>query len=198
MLIKMPPATCHCLTLCSSLFQLGYYKHPSHVSVHPSLHHLWSVSEYFPQEGAGHIRNLLSERLIIQTELRNIENWGNDFIFVEKACYCCLFEVGQRFLSSHVSLGLASVSFPLNVTGRTGPPVKLMCVSDTFTHSGVRVQSVASRTFALEAAEGVDALSSLAQTRQLLALVDVCQRQRVDKVTFLCLRTCVSGVCGRI
>lgn len=66
-----------------------------------------------------------------------------------------------------------------------------MCVPDTFTHSGVRVQSVASRTFALEAAEGVDALSSLAQTRQLLALVDVCQRQRMDEVTFLCLRACV-------
>lgn len=77
--------------------------------------------------------------------------------------------------------------------------MKLMCVSvtDTFTHSGVRVQSVASRTFALEAAKGVDALSSLAQTRQLLALIDVCQRQRVDEVTFLCLRACVcvSAVC---
>lgn len=55
-----------------------------------------------------------------------------------------------------------------------------MCVSDTFTHSGVRVQGVASRTFALEAAEGVDAPSSLAQTRQLLALVDVCRRQKGD------------------
>lgn len=73
-----------------------------------------------------------------------------------------------------------------------------MCVPDTFTHSGVRVQSVASGTFTLEAAEGVDALSSLAQTRQLLALVDVCQRHRVDEVTFLCLSVCVSGAYGRI
>lgn len=64
------------------------------------------------------------------------------------------------------------------------------CAPDTFTHSGVRVQSVASRTFALEAAEGVDALPSLAQARQLLALVDVC-RQRVDMFTSLGLHTCV-------
>lgn len=74
-----------------------------------------------------------------------------------------------------------------------------MCVfvPDTFTHSGVRVQSVASRTFALEAAKGVDALSSLAQTWQLLAFVDVC-RQRVDMFTFLCLRVCAGGACTSI
>lgn len=66
-----------------------------------------------------------------------------------------------------------------------------MCVPHTFTHSGVRVQSIASGTFALEAAEGVDAVSSLAQARQLLALVDVCQRQRGDMAMFLWLCVCV-------
>lgn len=68
-----------------------------------------------------------------------------------------------------------------------------MCVSDTFTHSGVRVQSVASRTFALEAAKGVDAPSSLAQTRQLLALVDVCQRQKVD--VYVSEPACMLAMC---
>lgn len=142
MLIKMPPATCHCLTLCSSLFQLGYYKHPSHVSVHPSLHHLWSVSggiSVLPSGGGWPhqkpaLQSVSSSRLSLETE-----NWGNDFIFVEKACYCCLFEVRQRFLSSHVSLGLASVSFPLNVTRRTRPPVKLVCVSLIPSHTLVSV-----------------------------------------------------------
>lgn len=48
-----------------------------------------------------------------------------------------------------------------------------MCESNTFTDSGLRVESVASWTFTLEAAKSVDALSSLAQAWQLLALIDV-------------------------
>lgn len=53
-----------------------------------------------------------------------------------------------------------------------------MCESNTFTDSGFCVEGVASWTFTLEAAKGVDALSSLAQARQLLALIDVCQREK--------------------
>lgn len=53
-----------------------------------------------------------------------------------------------------------------------------LCVSNTFTDSGIYVESVASWTFTLEAAKGVDALSSLAQAWQLLALIDVCQREK--------------------
>lgn len=48
-----------------------------------------------------------------------------------------------------------------------------MCESNTFTDSGLCVESVASWTFTLEAAKCVDALSSLAQAWQLLALIDV-------------------------
>ena len=44
----------------------------------------------------------------------------------------------------------------------------------TFTDAGLFVEVVARRTLALEAAEGVDAVPSLAQARQLLALIDVC------------------------
>ena len=50
--------------------------------------------------------------------------------------------------------------------------------SYTFADSGFCVEDVASWTFTLEAAEGVDALSSLAQAWQLLALIDVCQREK--------------------
>lgn len=46
---------------------------------------------------------------------------------------------------------------------------------DIFTDSGIWVEGVASWTFTLEAAKGVDALSSLAQAWQLLALIDVFQ-----------------------
>lgn len=45
----------------------------------------------------------------------------------------------------------------------------------TVTHSSVFVQVVTSWTATLEAAEGVDALSPLAQPRELLALIDVCK-----------------------
>ena len=43
----------------------------------------------------------------------------------------------------------------------------------TFTDAGLFVEVVARRTLALEAAEGVDAVPSLTQAWQLLALIDV-------------------------
>lgn len=58
-----------------------------------------------------------------------------------------------------------------------------VCVSNTFTDSGFCVEGVASWAFTLEAAKGVDALSSLAQAWQLLALIDVCQREIKDTLS---------------
>lgn len=62
---------------------------------------------------------------------------------------------------------------------RAGHPASWREHSDTFADPGVCVESVASGTFALEASKGVDAHAPLAQARQLLALVDVCRKQRV-------------------
>lgn len=53
-----------------------------------------------------------------------------------------------------------------------------VCVSNTFTDSGLCVKCVTFRAFTLEAAKGIDALSSLAQAWQLLALVYVCKRKK--------------------
>lgn len=67
-----------------------------------------------------------------------------------------------------------------------------VCVCVTFTDSGVCVESVASRTFTLEAAKGVDALSALAQAWQLLALVDVCQKEKGNTQRHcVCVWVCV-------
>lgn len=67
--------------------------------------------------------------------------------------------------------------FPTPPTCRQFPSqwTRLSVLSDTFAHSGVRVESVSSGTFTLEASKGVDARSPLAQARQLLTLVDVCR-----------------------
>lgn len=46
----------------------------------------------------------------------------------------------------------------------------------TITHARVFIQVIASWTATLEAAEGVDALPTLAQPRKLLALIDVYQK----------------------
>lgn len=48
----------------------------------------------------------------------------------------------------------------------------------TFADARLLVEVVSGGTLALEAAEGVDAVSPLTQTGQLLALVDVCERDR--------------------
>lgn len=53
-----------------------------------------------------------------------------------------------------------------------------LCASNTFTDSVIYVEGKASWAFTLEAAKGVDASSSLAQAWQLLAFVDVCQREK--------------------
>lgn len=67
--------------------------------------------------------------------------------------------------------------FPTPPTCRQFPSqwTRLSVLSDTFAHSGVRVESVSSGTFTLEASKGVDARSPLAQARQLLTLIDVCR-----------------------
>lgn len=51
-------------------------------------------------------------------------------------------------------------------------------VGRTFADARLLVEVVSGGTLALEAAEGVDAVSPLTQTGQLLALVDVCVRDR--------------------
>ncbi len=51
-------------------------------------------------------------------------------------------------------------------------------VDRTFADACLLVEVVSGGTLALEAAEGVDAVSPLTQTGQLLALVDVCARDR--------------------
>lgn len=48
----------------------------------------------------------------------------------------------------------------------------------TLTDAGLLVQVVACWTFTLEAAKGVNADSTLAETRQLLALIDIWGRVR--------------------
>lgn len=56
-----------------------------------------------------------------------------------------------------------------------------VCVFNTFTDSGFLVEGIASWTFTLKTAKGVDAVSSLTQSRQLLTLIDVWQRKRERK-----------------
>lgn len=50
----------------------------------------------------------------------------------------------------------------------------------TLADAGLLVQVVSSRTLALEAAKGVDAVAALAETRQFLALVDVWRTSYLD------------------
>lgn len=53
-----------------------------------------------------------------------------------------------------------------------------VCVCFTFTHSSILVESEAFWTFTLKTPEHVDADSTLTQTRQLLTLINVWQRDR--------------------
>lgn len=58
---------------------------------------------------------------------------------------------------------------------------RYVCADDTFTDSGICVECVAFWTFTVEAAKSVDALSTLAQAWQLLALVDVYHGEKKKK-----------------
>lgn len=61
----------------------------------------------------------------------------------------------------------------------------------TLTDAGFLIQVVARWTFTLEAAKGVNADSTLAETRQLLALVDIWGRVRtVTLLRPMCDRSC--------
>lgn len=57
----------------------------------------------------------------------------------------------------------------------------------TFADPGLLVELKASRTVALEAAEGVDAVAAVAQARQLIALVDICQTHVTHQILARCI-----------
>lgn len=107
----MPPATCHCLRLPSSLLQLCRYKHSSRVcsTLSPPFLICLRVNQCPSRwRGVGHIRTLLPA----SHPDWHTENQGSDFNFVEKACLLLsllkperIFCLAMCLWGSEVSLG---------------------------------------------------------------------------------------------